>query len=173
MLQQGAADLGLLRFRGGSQGSQGLALVGDLLRVGSVGQAQCGIDELAQLIQAEEQDVAEQAVEVQRAFAQAAQHVLHGLWQWQQVIQLDVAQAALDRVHQAEQFAQAIAILWMAFQFDQQLLAAWQLFRGIEAEILQQVAGNVGGARLGHGAVSAGLDFQYRKAAGRWLRGYD
>ena len=45
--------------------------------------------------------------------------------------------------------------------------------RGFEAEILQQVAGNVGGARLGHGAVSAGLDFQYRKAAGRWLRGYD
>ncbi|MOA09388.1 hypothetical protein D3C78_1292120 [compost metagenome] len=163
-MQQGAADFRLACRRGGGQCLQGLAQALERARFERAARAAEGlVDQVAQVVEAEQEDVAEQAVERQFTFAQARQYVFHGLRQGQQLVELDVAEVALEGMHHAEQFAQVCAVSGVMLQFDQQLLAAWQLLGGVEAEVLQQVAGQVGGAGHGHGRSPQGSGSEYRK----------
>ncbi|KJU76824.1 hypothetical protein N619_29930 [Ectopseudomonas oleovorans] len=73
------------------------------------------------------------------------------MWQRHQLVELDVTQIALERMDQAKQLAQPFRALWRLFQFDQQLLAAGKLLGGVEAEVFQQIAGQVAAMGLVHG----------------------
>ena len=85
------------------------------------------------------------------------------------MIEADKAQIALERVHQAKQFAQALTVMGEVFQLDQQLLTTWKLLGSIQTEILKQVERQVGGARQGHDQSPQVLSVQYRKRSAERL----